>query len=637
MTHTIDFEDRFYALFESVPNVSVQGYLADGTVQYWNNASERLYGYTAKEAIGQNLLDLIIPDNIKEEVRRAIYMMGEMGVVVPASELTLRRKDGSLVTVFSSHSVTSRSDGSKEFFCVDIDISEQKKAHAELIKAHDRNKALLDAIPDMIFVLDRDGVIIDYHADNDKEDLYVAPSEFLNRRVDDVLPSHVVALTHEKIREVLVGRKPAVGTYELSVNGEVRYYESRYVQCGKNEMLSIVRDITQSKITENNLIQAIIRAEESDRLKTAFINNISHEIRTPLNGIMGFGHIMAYSNFSERERHAHYKLFQKSADRLLQTVTDYMDISMISTLSVRQNRRCFDLNELLFELLEKGREMLADKNVRMQLDLPVTADGVHLFTDRELLQKVLCHLLDNAAKFTEEGSIIFGYHHFESEVKFFVSDTGSGISFEKLGNIFDVFIQEDTAINRGYEGSGLGLAIVKGLVSLMGGSVDVESEKGKGSTFSFRIPCEVFVGQDQPGKPPLPSPDHSGHRLLLVVEDIDTDYRFVRIMLGQEGYDTMHARNGLEAVEFCKKHPEISLVLMDIKLPVMDGIQATRLIKELRADLPVIGISAYAKMSEEHMAKHAGCDDFIPKPIYRDFLIKTVKKYLPASNALQRK
>jgi PAS domain S-box-containing protein len=776
MKHSNGYEERFYALLENVPNMAVQGYMANGTVLYWNKASERLYGYTAEEALGRNLLDLIIPDEIREEVRQAIYIMGEKGEAIPASELTLRRKDGSLVTVFSSHSVVSRQDGTKEFFCMDIDISEQRKSHTELAKANDRNKALLDAIPDMIFVFDNNGVIIDYHYHREHDhDLYVPPSDFLHRRVDDVLPAHLGKLTHEKIQEVLTGGKPAIANYELFFQGETRHYESRYVQCGEHEVLSIVRNITESKKSiervekseekhrklqqlfrnmvdimpdmlwakdldknyifvnqsicrnllnakdihepigkndmyfatrereshpenpewhtfgeicrdsdaivlktmktgqfdeygnvkgrflfldviktplkdelgqvigvvgtardvtaykdaEKKLIEAKIKAEESDKLKTAFINNISHEIRTPLNGILGFGHVMAYTNLSEKERQAYYQILQRSANRLMQTVTDYMDISMISTLSIKQNKQFFDLNELMLELFEKTREVVDDKKVQVKLDVPDESENLKVLIDRELLRKVLYHLLHNSQKFTSTGAIIFGYRHLPGEIRFFVSDTGSGITSDKLDDIFDVFIQEDTAMTRGYEGSGLGLAIVKGIVSLMGGSVQVESEKGKGSSFLVTIPCEVVHPGKGQTKQQKTESGQTRHRLLLVVEDIDTDYKFLRIMLANEGYRSLHANNGLEAVEICKQYSDISLVLMDIKLPVMDGVQATRLIKELRSGLPVIGISAYAGDGQEHKAKQAGCDDFIPKPVHRDLLIKTVRKYLP--------
>lgn len=781
MKNNNGFEKLFYDLLENVSNMAVQGYRADGTVLYWNKASERLYGYTAEEALGLNLLDLIIPEDSKEDVRQAIYTMGEKGEAIPASELTLRRKDESLVTVFSNHSVVSRPDGSKEFFCMDIDISEQKKAQTELTKANDRNKALLDAIPDMIFVFDNNGVIIDYHAQNkDSNDLYVPPSDFLNRRVDDVLPAYLVKLTHEKIQEVLTGGKPAIANYELFFQGETKHYESRYVQCGEHEVLSIVRDITEPKKSierlkkseekhrklqqlfrnmvdimpdmlwakdldknyifvnqsicrnllnakdihepigkndmffatrereshpehpewhtfgeicrdsdtivlntmktgqfdeygnvkgrflyldviktplknehgqvigvvgtardvtaykdaEKKLIEAKIKAEESDKLKTAFINNISHEIRTPLNGILGFGHIMAYTNLSERDRQAYYQILQKSAYRLMQTVTDYMDISMISTLSMKQNKQYFDLNELMLELFEKTREVMDDKKIQVKLDVPDGSENLQVLIDRELLRKVLSHLLHNSQKFTNAGAIIFGYRLLPGEIRFFVSDTGSGITSDKLDDIFDVFIQEDAAMTRGYEGSGLGLAIVKGIVTLMGGSVQVESEKGKGSSFLVTIPCEVVHSGNGQTKQQKTESGQTRHRLLLVVEDIDTDYKFLRIMLANEGYHSLHANNGLEAVEMCKQYSDISLVLMDIKLPVMDGVQATKLIKEMRADLPVVGISAYARTEDEFSTKQAGCDDFIPKPVQRDILLKTVKKYVQAKDSM---
>ncbi len=774
MQHFNGFENRFYTLLQNIPNVAVQGYLADGTVQYWNKASEHLYGFSTEEAIGRNLFDLIIPDQNKDEVHRAIHMMIEKGEPLPPSEFLLKHKEGRLVPVFSSHAVINNPDGSKEFFSMDVDIHEQKNAHTQLKQAHDRNKALLDAIPDLIFVVDRNGVIIDYHADNEDDDLYTSPSHFLNRPVDEVLPGYLATLTHEKIREVLSSGKPAIATFELSFKGQTRHYESRYVKCGGHEILSIVRDITDQKISveglkkseekyrnlqqlfrnivdivpdmlwakdlnknyifvnqsicdillnakdleepigkndmffamrereshpdnpewhtfgeicrdsdsvvfetgktgqfdeygnvkgrflyldvnktplkdesgsiigivgtardvtaykeaEKKLVEAKSKAEESDKLKTAFINNISHEIRTPLNGILGFGQIMAYANLSEHERHEYYNILQKSADRLIQTVTDYMDISMIATLNMRLHKQYFALNELMNELYDHILISVAGKNIVVKLDVPDNSEDLTIYSDREQLRKVLYHLLQNANKFTDQGAIIFGYHHQPDHVSFFVSDTGRGIVSEKLDNIFDIFMQEDTAMTRGYEGSGLGLAIVKGIVSLMDGGVKVESEKDKGSSFFFSIPCEVVYPKKESMISEQQQPIQPSHHLLLVVEDIETDYKFVHVLLGNEGYQLLHAKNGLEAIEMCKSNPDICLVLMDIKLPVMDGIRATKLIKEARADLHVIGISSYAKTEEEYFAKQAGCDDFIPKPIRRELLLNVVRKYV---------
>ncbi len=231
------------------------------------------------------------------------------------------------------------------------------------------------------------------------------------------------------------------------------------------------------------------KAEESDRLKSAFISNISHEIRTPLNGIIGFGQIMAEQELDKEEKSLYLSVLKNSGDRLMQTITDYMDIARIVSGTQEVNSASFSIREMLGDLYCRYREICAMRNLTLNMVLPEEFEETVMTSDRELITKTLQQLTDNAIKFTNEGEITIGYRRVGEKCEFFVGDTGRGIAANKLDEIFHMFTQEETSLTRGYEGSGLGLAIAKGVVELLGGEIHVLSEKGRGSVFSFSLPA----------------------------------------------------------------------------------------------------------------------------------------------------
>jgi len=390
----------------------------------------------------------------------------------------------------------------------------------------------------------------------------------------------------------------------------------------------LIVNIISRRCYELEINAAREKAEENNRLKTAFINNISHEIRTPLNGIIGFGELMADEKLSADERQFYFETLQVSTARLIQTVTDYMDISKIASRTMEVNASDFLVNDLMTDLHEKAKKLTARKPIEVKLEIPEKSDNLVLHADYELLQKSLYHLLTNAEKFTREGSITVGYELMEEEIKFFVKDTGKGISQQKLKVIFDVFVQEDPSLTRGYEGSGLGLAIVKGLVTLQGGKVWVDSTIGEGSSFYILMPRHIPLTIKKSEFSQKTIRKTSEKPVVLITEDIETNYAFMRIVLNKAGFDVIHAFNGAEAVEFCKKQQEISIVLMDMKMPVMSGMEATKRIKSFRNDLPVIAVTAYAHSGEDQLLYDAGCEAILPKPFTRQELLATINKFV---------
>ncbi len=388
-----------------------------------------------------------------------------------------------------------------------------------------------------------------------------------------------------------------------------------------------VQDITERKQAEEGLRKALVKAESVDRLKTAFIHNISHEVRTPLNGILGFSSLLAMPGLTDEEKEGFFSMIQLSSNRLLKTITDYMDISMIVSGTIEMNKKSFDLHEILNNLQKQFQPICDVKFLELKIDIPNQTESFILHSDSELFSKVISHLLDNAIKFTDKGEIVFGYTIESGLLKLFVKDTGIGINKETNDRIFESFITEEYSATRIFEGSRLGLSIAHGMVGLLGGEIGFKSEKDIGSTFFFSIPIEAKEkGADKPAKKEIKALIFE-RPVILIAEDDKACLTFLEIVLRKANIGMISACNGKQAVELCHNHPEISLVLMDIVMPVMDGIAAIREIKSFRENLPIIAITAYAIYGDEKRAIEAGCIDYLSKPVDKDVLLKKLKHF----------
>jgi len=383
-------------------------------------------------------------------------------------------------------------------------------------------------------------------------------------------------------------------------------------------------DITERTKMLEELMNAKDKAEESDKLKTAFINNISHEIRTPMNSILGFGQLLSESELTEVERKVYFDVIQKASNRLLNTVSDYIDMARIVTGNMEVHKKNFLILPLFNEIVENTKPLCADKLIRFEVELPSEASGLTLYSDRDIIQKIMHVLLDNALKFTQQGSIQCGYRIASNVLEFFVKDTGCGIASDKLEHIFYMFSQEDLSSSRNYEGSGLGLTIAQGFVHLLGGNLTVSSDKNKGSTFQFTIP---YIASNVVEIEPVQTAASSKKPFVLIAEDEESNFLYLEVLLNMMQCDYIHANNGVEAVEMCKQNDAINLVLMDIKMPIMSGLEATSLIHEFRPNLPIIATTAYAQTGDEQYFLAAGCNGYLPKPIKKDILMQIIQKH----------
>jgi len=378
-------------------------------------------------------------------------------------------------------------------------------------------------------------------------------------------------------------------------------------------LISIERDITKDKLMEQELIDAKERAEESDKLKSAFIANMSHEIRTPLNAIVGFSKIIAETDDPE-ERKSYYSIVETNNGRLLGLINEILDLSKIESGIME-----FDLEPT--NLASLCRDIEQTLGLRCQPGVKLIFEDsdpeLILNTDKNRLSQVLNNLIGNAIKFTNQGFIRFGYKLTDTNLEFNVTDTGSGISPDKIRTVFDRFIKGDNFT----QGTGLGLPICKSIIEKMGGILSVVSNYEEGSTFTFTIPAESIINAaKRKGKM------SESYMVLLVAEDTDSNYLLLENMIGQT-FSLRRALNGMEAVTMFQDS-EPDMVLMDIKMPILNGIEAAKLIRTISPKIPIVALSAYAFDQDRNAAMQAGCNDFLAKPYTKSQLMDILLKYI---------
>jgi CheY-like chemotaxis protein/nitrogen-specific signal transduction histidine kinase len=372
------------------------------------------------------------------------------------------------------------------------------------------------------------------------------------------------------------------------------------------------------------------KAENASKMKSLFLANMSHEIRTPLNAIEGFSRIMAETDSAE-ERMKYMEIIESNNNRLLSLINEILDLSRVEAGELSIKKSMTDLNEICKSLQFIFKFRCPD-NVQLYWSKPNM--NVTLNTDGNRITQVFSNLIGNALKHTSNGTIAYGYRLINDgqDVEFYVSDTGSGIAEEDQKLIFEAYISRDAETQSGY---GLGLALCKIIVEKLGGHISVTSKLGEGSTFRFVMPFEGTIGGMAKNSRITTNSrtirvstktDVRNAPLILVAEDEDSNYELVRIVLAKR-YRLIRAKNGIEAVTYCEEeHP--SLILMDIRMPDMNGLDATRIIKEVNHDIPIVALSAYAFDENIREAREAGCDEFMAKPFRVEDLLDTVHKYI---------
>lgn len=482
---------------------------------------------------------------------------------------------------------------------------------------------ILDSLPDMLTVFTHDEIGVEVVSSEETNHVGISNKEFVGMRMCDMIPADAYQNVHANMQKVFATGKVSIAHHELQVGGEHHCYENRIFPLDNKYVLVMCRDTTDIQHIEQELIKARIKAEQSDRLKTAFLANMSHEIRTPLNAIVGFSTLLAAAENLEEQR-LYSDIINQNSDILLQLINDILDLSKIEAGTLEYVRRPMDLGELCRTIYEvhKGRVC---EGVRLILDNK--DESLVINEDNNRIMQVITNLITNAIKFTNRGEIRFGYEVKKRYIDFYVKDTGIGIEDDKVDHIFDRFVK----LNSFVQGTGLGLAICRMIIEKIGGEISVISCLGLGSAFHFTIPYE---GEQEPAKlsdsPKEPEENNAMKRAqqvktILIAEDVESNFFLLKNLLGKD-YTLLWAKDGVEVVDMFKEYNP-DLILMDIKMPRRNGLEATRIIRSYSLEIPIIALTAYAFEADKEEAFAAGCNDFVTKPISRSVLMKALAKY----------
>jgi signal transduction histidine kinase/ActR/RegA family two-component response regulator len=445
------------------------------------------------------------------------------------------------------------------------------------------------------------------------------------------LPVDSIDSSRKSLLISVIDQSP-VELIEIRDKDEIKTY-SLIKQPIKNQpgsRLVIIHDISGLKQAEKELIVAKERAEESDKLKSAFLANMSHEIRTPLNGILGFTELLKMSDVTPQQQNDYLDIIKKGGDRMLNIINDIIDISRIESGQMKVVLSETNINDQIEFISAFLNPDAQAKGISLIFKNTLSKEDAIVVSDKEKIYAILANLVKNAIKFTRSGYVEYGYIKKENSYEFYVKDTGIGISSDQKDFIFERFRQGSESLTRNYEGTGLGLSISKAYAEMLGGNIWFESEFGKGSVFYFNLP----ISPDQKIKPAF-SPvikevakeDKIKSLVILIVEDNLPSEMLMTRLVRPFSKKILKVTTGNDAVEACRNNPDIDLVLMDIKLPEMDGYESTREIRKFNKDLIIIAQTAFGLMDEKDKAIEAGCNDFIAKPINRSAFLALIEKY----------
>ncbi|MCX6153159.1 MAG: PAS domain S-box protein [Candidatus Kapabacteria bacterium] len=621
---------RFQTLFEKA-NDGIMQLTLDGRIIAVNESFAKMHGYSSEEMEHLTTLDLNTPESalgIPDRIAR--HLAGEL----MHFEVEHFHKDGHCFPLEVTSSLINIGD---ETFILSYhrDITERKKAEDAIKESNERFRQISETAEEWIWEVDADGLYTYASAVVEKV-LGYSPEEIVGKKYFyDFFPEEIKE-TYKNAAFKAFERKDSFKSFvneNIHKDGHNVFLETNGLPIlDKDGNLRGYRgadvNITERKKFEVELQIAKAKAEESDRLKTAFLQNMSHEIRTPLNGIIGFSELLRSDDLTVADIQEYSGLIQQSGHRLIEIVNNILDISKIETGQLKIQHKTFSLNNLVKDIYNFFIPIANAKNIKLnyQISADIIVDSI--ITDNTKLNQILTNLINNALKFTEKGRVDFGYEIKDNFIEFYVRDTGIGIAKELHHKIFERFIQGDISVSRGYEGAGLGLAICEALVEMLGGKIWLESEINRGATFYFNIPLitddKIEANQT---KKQIRSLNQSQLKIL-IVDDDHTSYLYMRSVLKKNNYFVLYADNGKLCLEILKENPDIALILMDIKMPIMDGFTATKEIKLFRPDIPIIAQTAYAFTEEKKNILTAGCDDYISKPYEKAVLLNLIEKYL---------
>lgn len=569
----------------------------------------------------------------------------------------LKHDKNTLAFEGTMYSVTT-DDGEETFWSFTHDISERIRYESQIKRFNRIMDTTMENIPAGIVVKDIENDFRYIYRNRESYNRDISSENAIGMNDFDYYPPEMAQQKRKEDMEIAATGKGMHWIMEgKDKNGNLLILDKQKIMVESEDfspiIVSIEWDITQLELMRRELIESKEKAETSDKLKSAFLANMSHEIRTPLNAIVGFSRIISESDNAE-ERREYYEIVDANNERLLQLINEILDLSKIESGIVEFTYGPVRLHTLCKEIHD-AHVFRCPQGVELRFDSPDEALSIH--SDKNRIFQVFSNLIGNAFKFTTEGSVSYGYKQEGERVVFYVKDTGLGIEPEKQGRVFQRFAK----LNNFAQGTGLGLSICKTIIERLGGEIAVSSEVGTGTTFTFWLPLENVIQDTEtgtnshlpgeavgtqpsevlPAKEDTPRPKEettekeedlrataagTEQATILIAEDTDSNFDLLNAILGRK-YRLVRARDGMEAVTmYDEVNPD--LILMDIKMPNLDGLEATRIIRQLSAEVPIIAQSAYAYEHDRNAAEEAGCNDFISKPIAQEKLKEKIKKWL---------
>ncbi len=629
-------ETRYRRLFESAKDGIVILDAETGSIIDVNPFLINLLGYTKEKFLEKDIWEIGFFRDIAANKEKFIEL--QETEYVRYDNLPLETADGRKISVEFVSNVYLVNN-KKVIQCNIRDNSERKKAENSLIISETRLRTLIQTIPDLIWLKDINGI---YLLCNNMFGRFFGASEanIVGKTDYDFVDIELADFFRKNDRIAMEAGKPTTNEEWINFadDGHRIFIETIKAPMydSKNNLIGIFgigRDITERKKSEKDLIEAKLRAEESDRLKTSFLANMSHEIRTPMNGILGFTELLKKPHLSGSEQQEYINIIEKSGARMLNIINDIVNIAKVESGQMEISVAAIDINEVLDEVSSFFKREADIKKLEIHTFKPLAENEAIIHTDREKLIAILTNLVKNAIKFTDSGLIEIGYSKKGDYLEFFVKDTGIGIPIEQRAFIFDRFRQGSESLSRNYEGAGLGLSISKAYIEMLGGEIWVESNnesaEDTGSVLYFNIPynqARLERTLRTPKKKDTEKEKQLYNLKLLIAEDDRISQKLIEISLGNIAREVITVETGTDAVEACRKNPDIDLVLMDIKMPGMDGYEATRQIRTFNKKVAIIAQTAYALSGERARAIEAGCDDYISKPLDLDLLIKLIEK-----------
>ena len=617
----------------------------------WSPEMYSIFGISEDTFTGKlsDVLQKAIHPDDRAKVDASNASASEKGVPVPV-EYRIVLPDGTIKMVWAEAGELVKDENSVPILLTGIvqDITERKKEESELIHAKERaeegEKALKHSHDLMQYIIEHNRSAVAVHDKNFKylyvskrylQDYKLKEKDILGRHHYDVFPD-----LPQKWKDI---HKKALAGEASSAEDDAYYKEDGTVEWTRWEcrpwyekentiggFIIYTEVITERKNMELEFKAAKEKAEESNRLKTEFLNNMSHEIRTPMNGIIGFSEMLDKPDISDEKRKYFAKIVQNSSQQLLRIIDDILEISTLETKQNKLKEEQLCLNDLIMEQFTVFNLKSKERNIPLYIKKGLHDNESHIISDKSKLIKIIGNLLENSLKFTNEGFIELGYDVKMNNIVLYVKDTGIGIAPKNHKLIFERFSQEDKDISQNHGGLGLGLSISQENARLLGGDISLHSEKGKGSTFYVTFPYKPVKKINEITPTAIISSKKESYTIL-VAEDEEVNYLYIEALLEAETeicFNIIHAKNGKEAVELCLDNKKIDIVLMDIKMPIMNGHEATEEIKKKLPNLPIVAQTAYSTESDKELALKHGCNDFISKPINKEKLSQIISKYI---------